>query len=195
VLAYDIILRRTDAIGAAQQLHSVIVSKLFSHAEYDTIQIVNFLGLLAKLTPDERAGLLNDLPEAFYNVISQQPFERLLDRFLNQYEPFALSAVKTWSYAETVACNMRMLFELSSSIGNRTKALDIALKAAIAAHRFRAMDICRDMIVGINNDDLAASIVGVIALYPGSFVENIEPTACKNSHVAQAIRSMKQLNR
>lgn len=187
-LAYDVILERAKGISGARQILSQIDSRLNNEGKYIETEIKDFLGLLAKLPEDERNSIIYDLPDKFYNVLAQDPIDPKLDKFLEQYEIFVKNAVVTWSYAETVAKNMRIIFSKSRNINQRVKALEIAIQGAIWANRFAAMDTCHEMIASVSDDDLGVAVSPLIGKFRGSFVVDIEISRCNNDVIVNALR-------
>ena len=189
-LAYDVIVGRANGIGKARQILSQILARLNSDRKYELCDVVAFLDLLAMLPDDERSAILEDLPRVFYHVLAQEPVASKLGKFLDQYEPFVEDAVYTWSYAETVANNMRIIFEKSANTKHRARALDIAVMGAVSANRFAAMATCRDMITSVTDDDLGLAVASIIAKHRGSFISGTEPARCHNDAVRNAIRAV-----
>lgn len=189
MLAYDVILSRAKGIGTVRQMLSSVVNRLNTEQQYDPQEINDFLDLLAKLPDDERFDIIKDMSEAVFYIFPQEPLELKLSKFLDQYEDFTENAVRTWSYAETVAKHMKIIFDRSSNIGHRAKALEIAIKGAVWANRFAAMDTCVDMITDITDNDLAIAVSAVISRNRGTFIDGIEPSRCKNDTIGNAIQA------
>ena len=59
-------------------------------------------------------------------------------------------------------------------------------------NRFAAMDICVKMITNIIDPELGENVVPIILEYNNSFLENIEPTVCKNDKIRRTIVSIKE---
>ena len=188
-LAHDVILGRAKGIGTARQSLSQIVNRLNTEQKYVVDEVNAFLDLLAKLPTDERSVLIYELPKLFYFVLAQDPLESRLGKFLDQYSEFSHSAVGTWSYAETVADHMKIIFERSTSTAHRAKALDIAINGAIRANRFDAMDTCKEMITSVSDSALGVAVAAVIVRHRGSFVTTIETSSCHDDAVRNAILS------
>ncbi|OGV64638.1 MAG: hypothetical protein A3K19_29880 [Lentisphaerae bacterium RIFOXYB12_FULL_65_16] len=186
-LAYDVVLARAKGMGTARQALSQIVTRLSSERKYVVDEITGFLDLMAMLQEDERSALMHELPGTFYYVLAQQPIESRLRGFLDQYAVFSRAAVQTFSYAETVADNMKAIFDRSSVPGYRAKALDIAIDAAELAHRFAAMDTCKEMITSVADDELGIAVAAVLARHRGTFVDGIETSRCHSDAVGNAI--------
>ena len=150
----DVVLSRADSGGKTRQLITRIMDRLTSNNSYDVTEVNELLDLIVGLEPPEQRTILHDLPGEFYRLIAQEPFDDKLGSFLKSYGEFVPGAVHTFSYAETVASNMKEVFHLARSDRDRAKALELAVEGAIQANRFAAMDTCTAMIYSVDNDDL-----------------------------------------
>ncbi len=192
-LAYEVVLGRASGVGKARQMLSQIINRLNADHKYVADEVISFLDLLAKLPTPDRNALIYDIPAIFYDVLAQTPVESRLDKFLEQYEPFVKDAVGTWSYAETVADNMRTIFAKSSCARYRARALEIAVTGAIWANRFAAMNSCKGMIVSVDEEVLGHAVAAIINRNRDSFVSGIDPAACRNDAVANAVRAARNI--
>jgi hypothetical protein len=97
-----------------------------------------------------------------------------------------------WSFAESIASNMNVLFNspLSSS-EDKADALKAAIVAATRQNRFAAMDTCKLMIVSIGDGGLAQRVFDVMMEHPNYFMEQIDPLMCRSNAIRQAIALIK----
>ena len=187
-LAYDIILDRAHGDAKARQALAKILDKLSTTNKYSTDDVEDFITILDSLPKDVQEGIISELPKPFFSVIALDPVSHLLPIFFRCYEPFVRKAVGLYSYAETVANNMAVVFKHSINNAHKAKALEIGANAAIWANRFTAMDTCRSLITSVVDDGLALLISAIITQHPGSFLTSIEPAACKNEIIKKALR-------
>jgi hypothetical protein len=98
-----------------------------------------------------------------------------------------------WSYAEVIARRMGIVFSESSvSIEDRATALELAVYAAHAQNRFAAMETCRDMVRGIDDNSLGLRVGETILEYSETFIANIEPSECSCDAVRKALREIRE---
>lgn len=188
-LAYNVIQGRGKGIGTSRQMLSHILSHLNTEQQYDVKEVNDFLDLLAMLPDDERSDMFHELPEEFFSILAQKPFEPKLSKFLEHYEDFTQDAVNTFSYAETVAMHMNIIFDQSGNPGHRARALEIAINGAIWANRYAAMETCKNMITSVIDNDLGDAVAVVISKNRGTFIDGIETSHCKNNAIKNALRA------
>src|SRR5690606_37186356 len=115
-----------------------------------------------------------------------------LDDFLRIYRRMVESGQYGWSFAETIASHMRLIFRSEEvAAKTRARALELAVDAAYRQNRFAAMDTCVSMITSVDNDEVGVHVVGVIQKNPHSFVTGIEPAQCKSESVRSALRALR----
>ena len=192
-LIFDVIQGRTTGGGEVQQLMMQINDKLKSMNRYDTGEVKRFLDILFAIGNKDISMIIQELPQRFYKVIAQEPFDDKLDHFLKIYEEFVPSAIGPFAYAEVIASNMAEVFRISKSNQSKFKALEIACLAAFIANRYAAMDTCRDMICSVTDDGLAVMIVDLINSNEYSFVSSIESINCRNKLITSALRNLEQI--
>lgn len=191
-LAYDVILNRASGGGRARQMLAQILDKIHTANQYNSAEIKEFVDLLASLPFDEQYAIIYDLPREFFIVMSLNPMSDVLGLFLDCYDPFVQPAVHTFSYAEVVANNMKEVFQRASGPAQRAKALELAVHAAIWANRFAAMDTCRDMVMSVEANDLGLPVATLVSQNKDSFLDHIEPAACKNDLIKRALRAARE---
>ena len=188
-LAFDVILGRADALGKARQKLAAIMGRLESENKYDSKQVCELLDTVAKLEQGERNALLSELDKKMFLVISQEPCESHIGKFLDDYFEYAQAAVSSWSYAEVVADMMQVVFNRSKDSRHKTRALEIAMKCAEKANRFAAMATCRVMVVSTPNDDLGVAVAAMLRKHKFSFLTSVETTSYQSDAIRNAIRS------
>jgi hypothetical protein len=133
-----------------------------------------------------------DLPNSLFSVLSQAPVQQCSWEFLTSYAEMVDSQSYGWGYAETIASNMKLIFS-SPDADFKVKgfALDLAIKASVYMNRYAAMDVCIEMIRGINEEPLGSIVAALINKHRGSFVDSIEPVGCRNESIVRAIQANK----
>lgn len=191
-LAFDVILGRAAQIDKVRQMVAEVKSDLDSSNTFDVKAVEEMVSALAMLDESDRAIVFHEWPGSLFKVIGNSEFAHLIGGLLDQYREFVLGAVNQWSYAETVAVNMRSLFGAADDPDTAVRGLEIAIEGAIAANRFAAMDTCSEVITSVIDDELAKRISALVLKFPDTFVTNIEPSTCKNLIVATALRAAKK---
>lgn len=189
-LAYDVILNRAGQIDRVRQMATEIQTELDTNNRYESAQVTGLLDAFAMLNPTDRAELLREWPAEFYHVLSDDAFTSRIGTFLDQYETFAQHEVGTWSYAETVARNMRILFDKHANPDVKARALEIAIQGAQSANRFAAMATCNAMINSVTDAELAQRVAGVLTKHAGTFVKDNDPVNAKSDIVRNALRAL-----
>lgn len=190
-LTFDVILNRASGVDRARQTLSQIQNRLSSEDQYDVAVIETFLDLLKKLDQSHKNSIIEELPSSCFILLAQPQFESRAIEFLKAYEVFVEDAVTAFSYAETVADNMKIIFDLNASNQLKLKALEIGIKGAIQANRFAAMDTCKSMIYSIKDKDLGILVSTIIILNASSFLKGLEPSQCQSDAVRVAVSNIK----
>ena len=191
-LAFDVILNRASGIDRTRQMLSQIKNRLSNENRYESTEIRNLLDSLIMLGEDERKSIISELSEDFFIILSHPEFEDKVIEFFRCYEVFVKDAVRVYLYAETVANYMKIIFERSSSNQTKVKALEIAVKGAIWANRFAAMNTCTTMIYSIKNNNLGILVAAIIPSYADSFIENLQVAQCKSNAIRIALRGIQK---
>lgn len=193
VAVYDILLRRVDGGVRAKQLLSTISTRLSEQHNFDPEEVTEFLDCLTRLNTEEKKVVLSEIPTLFYQILIFSEFSPRVTEFLAQYCPMVEAHSYGWEDAEIIADNMKTLFD-SPNVADSDKAtaLDLAMDAASAMHRFAAMDTCKTMIKSVDTDGLAILTRDVIRKYKKPFVYNIEPVNCQHNTIASTVREMKR---
>jgi serine/threonine protein kinase len=193
VAAYDVLLQRLGGLGKVKQLLSSISEGLQAGGNYEKAEISEFVEQLALLDEREQIRVCSELPSALFLVIAQPPSLDSLPTFLRIYEKLVESRDYGWSYAETIASNMRRIFNSDPAPNNeKARALLLAIRAADYMNRFAAMDTCSAMITGIRDEDLGFQVAPILLEERNTFVGGIEPSECHSNSVATALRQIQQ---
>jgi eukaryotic-like serine/threonine-protein kinase len=193
VAAFDVLLGRAGGIGKAKHLLSEINDRLEQGGKYSSDEVARFIEQLALLDEQEQIKICFEIPKKLFVVIRQKPFVQHLPTFLAVYEKLVESRDYSWSYAETVANNMRTIFSGDDvPAAQRAFALELAIRSAEYMNRFAAMDTCKQMITSISDDNLGLQVASVVMKYHDGFVGSIEPSECSNSSVANALRKVRE---
>ncbi|MBD2602821.1 MULTISPECIES: serine/threonine protein kinase [Microcystis] len=191
-LAFDVILNRASGVDRAGQMLSQIINRLSNENRYLPTEIISLLDTLIVLSKDDRNPVISKLPQDFFVILSQPEFVDKVIEFFRYYEVFVKDAVDTWSYAEIVANYMKIMFERSNSDQTKAKALEIAVKGAIWANRFAAMDTCTAMIYSIQDDNLGMLVAPIIFSHANSFLKNLEVDQCRSNVIQIALRRIQK---
>ncbi|PSR18459.1 hypothetical protein C8255_07350 [filamentous cyanobacterium CCP3] len=193
VAVYDILLGRVDGVARAKQLLSTISTRLSEQHNFDSEEVTEFLDCLTRLEPEEKKDVVSEIPSLFYQILAFPEFSPRVTEFLMQYCPMVEAHDYGWGYAEIIAVDMKTLFDSPNvADGDKATALDLAMDASSAMHRFAAMDTCQAMIKSVDTDGLAILVRDVIRKYKEPFVYNIEPVNCQHDTIASTIRRMKR---
>lgn len=112
-------------------------------------------------------------PNTFYSKVKEIPVDYFaflndgdLQTFVDVYNDVVLELNNngrlSWSDAETIASQMKKVFNSTSNIEIRTIAMKITLFFAASFNRYKAMDIFNDMLILIKTDEEAASIASML---------------------------------
>jgi hypothetical protein len=116
-----------------------------------------------------------------------------LPTFLQIYEKLVEGREYGWSYAETIADNMRRVLNSEASPHTeKAVALRLAIRAADYMNRFAAMDTCRAIITTIRDEELGFHVAPVLLEHRNTFISGIEPSECQSNAIAGAIRQIQQ---
>lgn len=194
VAAFDVLLGRAGGVGRVKQLLSAINDRLEQEHKYTTREVSDFIEQLALLDEREQIRICLEIPQRFFAVICQQPVRAHLPDFFAAYEKLIESQDYSWSYAETIAKNMRTIFSGDGvPAPHKVLALDLAVRAACYMNRFAAMDTCREMIASIDDATLGLEVVRLITKHQDTFVGKIESSECNCDSVANALRAMREV--
>lgn len=189
--AYDVLLHRTGGLGETRQLLTSILDRLEQERKYHSSEVIQFIEKLSLLETPDKIRMCFEVKTELFNVLKQEPLVDHLEIFLSVYQKMVESDDYGWSYAETIADNMKILF-VGEHVPYKIKAkvLELAIDAAYRMNRFAAMDTCRNMITKITDEKLALAVTDVLFQNAHTFITNIEPSECQSDAVRHAIRRL-----
>lgn len=188
---YDVLLRRTNYVGTADQRLDQIIDLLQRENKYNIKEVTDLIDSVVAMDSDDAWLMVSKFPQSLFLVLSQQGLEDALEKFLPVYRDLVLTAAVHFAYAETVAREMRTVFNNAKDDRSKVEALKIAIEMAIRMNRFAAMDTCIEMIHGIADDNLAVLVREVVVDHRDNFISSIQPINCKNGIIRAAIKSIK----
>lgn len=187
--SYDVLLGRSASV--LSEMFSAIKDRFEKADDFDEDEISAFIERLAIAPEDEQNQIVKKLPRGFFFAISQPLLARQLDTFLGIYENFVEGQDYGFEYAETIASSMRRIVKTQSVLArNRARSIDLAILAAFHKNRWAAMDICREMVQGIVDEDLALHVVSILLKPEASFLTDIESSSCSNGVIQNTIRRL-----
>ena len=193
VAAFDVLIGRSGGVGKVKQLLSAINDRLEQEQKYSSRDVSEFVEQLSLLDERDQIKIGLELSIRFFSVIRQEPVIEHLPSFLSIYEKLVESQDYSWSYAETIAKNMKVIFSGDDvPLVQKTKALELAIRAAFYMNRFAAMDTCREMIMSTKDENLGIHIANLVIKYKDRFVNGIEPSECNSDSIANALRKILQ---
>lgn len=145
-----------DLLGRKNQFNPVSVAALLTSVRYlagnpaslldqfDKIP-ATILSVAGKVTPDE----LHDALDAYARAL-----EATVDN------------VREWPYAETVAHNMRAVFDKAERVDVKQIAAEVSLIAGADLHRFNAWDTFTAMVATVTDDTIASAIADMLRDHP-----------------------------
>lgn len=191
--AFDVLLGRAVGPGKVCALLRAITDRLRTTHQYQPDEVTRFVDELAILTENDQHQICLELPAEVFSVLSQALVQSHLTKFISIYRGMAEEATYSWSFAETIADNMKILFDAQdTSPADKAEALRVAIIAAIRQNRFAAMDTCRAMIMKAMDDGLAQRVHDVLMQHSHYFIQSIDPSACKAVAVRAAIVALKE---
>lgn len=186
--AYDVVLGRVIGSSLAIVTLREIMDKLQSTSQFATADVHKFIEQLAMLDLNDAHQLCMELPEELFNLLAQPTIQTHINRFLNVYRDMVENATYAWSFAETVARNMKQLFESTHTAPIvKAEALEIAIVSAYKQNRFAAMETCQRMITTIIDDELGQRVREVLIRNPRYFISSIQLSNCKSAAIKDAI--------
>lgn len=191
--AYDVLLQRGQGIGRAAQLLAQIGDKIKGNRVADASEVVDFVEAAAMLNVGERTKLLFELDASLMNAFCSPSVQGSVAQFLRLYEEMVAEATYGFSYAETIADNMSVLFNAAHvADADRVKALEIAILGAVRQNRYAAMDTCKDMIKSVRDERVGYRVAEMLMQHPEYFIQSIEPSECRSDAIINVIRRLKE---
>ncbi len=193
VAAYDLLLGRGGGFGKVKQILSAIEERLQQERQYKVDEVSEFIEQLSLLGESDQILVCKELTQSFFSVIGQEPVARQLPGFLTIYEKLVERYDYSWSYAETIADNMKAVFDGDGvSAGEKAHALDLAIRAAYHMNRFAAMATCRSIVTSVRDEALGLSIASVLLKNQCTFISDTELSECQSESIRNALRQIRQ---
>lgn len=193
VSAYDVLLGRAGSLGQVKQLLSSINDRLEQKGKYRSEEILEFIEQLSLLDESDQVQVCHEIPRRIFGVLGQTPVIGGLDSFLAVYEKLVEGQDYSWSYAETIALNIKKLFlSPDASLRQKAKALELGIRAAEYMNRFAAMDTCKSLIASVTDDELGLQVARVITNHRDGFAGGIEPSECNCDAIRNALRQIQE---
>ena len=192
-LAFSVILGRANGSGGVLGTQQAIIDRWQSTNQTDLLELGQFIDELAMLSPSERHRVCIDIPSDLFYAIAEAPLPPgRLASFIQGYLEMSQHAEYGWSFAETVADNMSILFHSQHVFeSDKADALKAAIIAADRQNRFAAMDTCKAMIASVQDSGLAHRVYELMLEHPSHFMEKMDPLTCRSPAVRQAIAILK----
>lgn len=195
VAAYDIVLNRVEGINNCRSKFETVDSRIQNEKTYIASEVEDLVNSIIALEHEEQDEICQYLTPRIFNVLAQDPFDKIRAPFLEAYGRMVRNGSYGWSFAERIAdCVNQFVDSNNVPPDQKAEALDLAIHAADAQNRFDAMGTCRSMINGIEDTDLAERVRPILLEYPDSFVARIEPIDCKNDILARTVGQMAENN-
>jgi eukaryotic-like serine/threonine-protein kinase len=190
--AFDVLLGRAIGPGKVYALLRTITDRLRTSNQYNAEEVGQFVEELALLDSADQSKVCLELPKEVFSVLAQSLVQKHLSTFIGIYRQMAEGATYSWSFAENVAENMKLLFDAQDTAStDRAEALRVAIIAAVRQNRYAAMNICKLMITAIEDDELAQRVHDVLVQNDAYFIQSIEPSECKAGAVRAAVIALK----
>lgn len=191
-LAFDVILKRGGQLGEVNQLISTIEDRLENEHKYSSQSVIEFIEKLSSVEQDEQFRICSGLSRGFFSILPHENVSNHLETFLKVYKEFAENGNYTFSFAETIALNMKVIFS-SIDLGSRVRAmaLEIAIDSAYRMNRYAAMETCSTMICSVSDDDFGVHVAAIMQRNEHDFISSIEPSRCKCKPIVNYLKSLK----
>lgn len=190
--AFDVLLGRAVGPGKVYAHLRAIADRLRTSQQYHPDEVGSFVEELAILDAGDQHKVCMDLPPETFSVLGQENVQQHLAKFIAVYRSMAEKATYGWSFAETIANNMTVLFESpAGSEADKAEALRTAIIAAVRQNRFAAMDTCSKMIRSVVEPGLGQRVAHVLQEHDTHFIQHIEPSECNAPAVRAVIIGLK----
>lgn len=190
-MAYDVIIGRGGNLGKVNQLISSITERLTSENKFSSTKVIEFINSLSLLDDDDKIRICLELDKNFISLLTLPKLAVHIPTFLKSYSVMVDDAQYSWSFAETIARNMKIIFDGEDvSLRTRSNALELAIESAYRMNRFAAMSTCETMITSVTNEELAAYVVDVMQRNNHSFISQIEPSQCKSTAIKRYLKTL-----
>jgi serine/threonine protein kinase len=179
--AYDAINGRETGRPTAYSLWSTLDAHYSSTHSFSDSIVKQFIDELQSLDLEDAKQIGFKLSHEFFEYCANELLEDYLAALLKSYRVMVDSGDYSWSYAETIARNMKVIFyNIHAGLVNRTEALRIAIIGAVNMNRFAAMDTCMAMVTSIDDEELAAHVHDLIIEFADTFIASTDQDECKS---------------
>ena len=189
--AYDVLLARVVGPKKAGQILRSINDRLSSSNKFVTAEVTEFIEQLAMLDAADQIALCSEIKHEVFEVFAQSLFKSHVGSFLSSYQRLVEEGNYGWSYAETIAENMCPIVESDSlESADRANALRLAIAAAQRMHRYAAMDTCRKLLRGIDDEELGMRVREILLELHDSFIADTEPAGCESTAIRNTLHEI-----
>lgn len=190
--AFDVLLGRAVGPGKVYALLRAVADRLRTSQQYLPDEVGQLVEEMALLDRNDQHKVCLELPAEAFSVLSQSLVQKHLATFISIYRHMADEATYSWSFAEAIAVNMKVLFDSADVCAtDKAEALRVAIIAAVRQNRFAAMNTCKAMIVKIDDGELAQRVHDVLIENDTYFIQNIDPTECKAVAIRSAVMNLR----
>jgi hypothetical protein len=190
--AFDVLLGRAVGPGKVYGLLRSISDRLRASQQYSPDEVGQFIEELAILDENDQHQVCLELPKEAFSVLGQGPMQARLSKFVAIYRGMAEGATYSWSFAETIADNMKVLFDSAGTTPtDKAEALRVAIIAAVKQNRFAAMDTCKKMITSVGEPELGQRVHDVLLQHDTHFIRSIDQSQCQSPAVRAAVSALK----
>ena len=188
-VTFDVLLGREIGTNRAVQLLTTINDRFEKDSNFKSNEVVEFIDACSAIPVKEGRIKLNyELKKEFFQVLTRKEFQISLRRFLNVYKEMAEEGTHGFSYAETIADRMKIIFEgIEVSNADKAFALEIAIISAQKQSRFAAMETCNQIINSITDNNLAVRVRNVLLNQRDTFVKNNESWQASSGIIQQTL--------
>lgn len=190
--AFDALLGRAVGPGKVYGLLRAIQDRLRTSNQYLPDEIAQFVEELGMLTADAQHKVCMELSKEAFGVLAQELVRQHLGRFVAIYHGMAEHANYGWSFAETIADNMKVIFDAPTvPAAHKAECLRSAIIAAVRQNRYAAMGTCATMIKSVNEEELGQRVHDVLMQHDTYFIQQIDPSECMSATVRAAVVTLK----
>lgn len=191
--AYDAINGRVIGLPSAFGLLSTIITSFTMNGDFNKEEVQQLINDLQSLDEEDAKQICFKIPHELLAFIARQLSHEYHALFLKSYSAMADTGDYGWSYAETIANNMKLFFyNTQVSPANRTEVLRIAIIGAINMNRFAAMDTCQAMVMSIDEDELGQYVHDLIIDFGDTFIASTDQKSCRSIAIRNALFSIEQ---
>lgn len=126
--------------------------------------VYNLFNVLYEFKEDSNTfySKVKDIPVDYFTFLNDGDLQTFVDVYNDVVIELNNNGNLSWSDAETIANQMKKVFNSTSNIEIRTIAMKITLFFAASFNRYKAMDIFNDMLVMIKTNEEASSVATML---------------------------------